>query len=355
MFTDKEIIEFNKSKIYEKLDYQPQPEGYSSEIPWVVQQQIAATNGIHYVDRIGKLQNYPIYQLPVPQVSSGIMLDIGNGWGRWLVAGANRGYIPVGIDIRLEFCQTARKVLSDLGKNGYSVVADLENLPFKNDIFDLVWSFSVIQHTHYKRLTNCLGHITRILNNEGFTFLEFPNKKGVRNSYKYVKQLEGDRDNYNSWSVRYYTPKEYLEILGRYFDDTSYYNHSFIGIGILKEDMQYVSMKNKLVVMASRFGSLLTDIIPGLKNYSDSLYFKGHKKDHESLAKNIKATTAFLAGHRANPSDNLNIQHLLRCPKYGGDITISEDRKRAISLEAGIYYPIENNIPVMIASEALSL
>lgn len=355
MLTEQNIIAFNKSKIYEKLDYQPQPKEYSSKIPWVVQQQIAATNGIHYVDRIGKLKNYPIYQLPVPKVNGGIMLDIGNGWGRWLVAGANAGYIPVGIDIRLEFCQTARKVLSDLGKNGYSVVADLENLPFKDNIFDLVWSFSVIQHTHYKRLINCLGHVGRILNNEGITFLEFPNKKGVRNSYKYVKQLEGDRDNYNSWSVRYYTPKEYLEILDIYFDDTKYYNHSFIGIGILKEDLKYVSPKNKIVVMASRFGSFLTSVVPGLKNYSDSLYFEGHKNDNAKGAKNMSAIKAFMNKHQQDPSDNLNLQYLLRCPKYGGDITISPDGKRAMSVEAGIYYPIENNIPIMIASEGLSL
>src|SRR5689334_19443529 len=142
-------IAFVRSKIYETLDYKPEPKNYSGKVSWIVQQQIAATNGIHYVDRIGKLSEYPIYQLPVPKVAGRkLMLDIGSGWGRWLVAGHNAGYLPVGIDIRLEFCKTQRRVLSDLKKHGYSVVADLENLPFADGIFDLVWSFSVIQHTH---------------------------------------------------------------------------------------------------------------------------------------------------------------------------------------------------------------
>src|SRR5690349_5246700 len=102
MQNENEVIAFNRSKIYEKLEYKSPPAGYDSKIPWIVQQQIAATNGFHYLDRIGKLKDYPVYRLPVPEVrDNGLMLDIGCGWGRWLVAGSRRGFIPIGIDIRL--------------------------------------------------------------------------------------------------------------------------------------------------------------------------------------------------------------------------------------------------------------
>jgi len=47
-------------KIYENLEYMPEPTGYSSKIPWVIPQQVAATNGIHFVDSIGKLDEIPI-------------------------------------------------------------------------------------------------------------------------------------------------------------------------------------------------------------------------------------------------------------------------------------------------------
>src|SRR5690606_20406869 len=57
-------IQKNREKIYERLHYQAQPANYYSEIPWAVQQQISATNGIHYIDRIGKLKRYPIYEVP---------------------------------------------------------------------------------------------------------------------------------------------------------------------------------------------------------------------------------------------------------------------------------------------------
>src|SRR5215217_9603489 len=107
----KEPVDFDREKIYENLHETPSPAWYDSKIPWTVQQQTAATNGIHYVDRVGKLKEYPTFELPVPRAArTGLMLDIGCGWGRWLVAGSEKGYVPVGLDIRLEFCRTARSV-----------------------------------------------------------------------------------------------------------------------------------------------------------------------------------------------------------------------------------------------------
>ena len=123
-------IDFERSKIYERLDYTHQPPDYTGKLPWTVQQQIAATNGIQYADRVGKLTDYPTYELPVKNISAGLMPDIGTGWGRWLVAGATKGYIPVGIDLRLEFCQAARQTLKRADKKGYVVVADLKEILF---------------------------------------------------------------------------------------------------------------------------------------------------------------------------------------------------------------------------------
>ena len=354
--TDPNIVAFNRSKIYEKLDYQPEPKNYNARIPWVVQQQIAATNGIHYADSISYLKDYPVYELPVKKVGNQeLMLDIGCGWGRWLVGGANKGYIPIGIDIRLEFAKTARQVLSDMNKSGYTVVADLENIPFKDNVFDLIWSFSVIQHTHYKRLVNCLQHINRMLSRKGYTYLEFPNKNGIRNRFGPVKQFEPEKDDYNNWCVRYYTPAEYRNIFEKYLSGFSYDNHSFLGIGILKEDLKYVTAKNKLIAGASLFGSALTKVIPPLKQISDSLYIRAEKKNNSTVSDNPDAVNRFRKMHAEKPSDNLNIHPLLKCPKTGGSITISADRKRAICEESGIYYPVENDIPIMIESEGQRL
>lgn len=350
------IQEERNPKIYEKLDYRPMPENYNSEVPWIVQQQISATNGVHYGDIVGKLQKYPEYNLPIsPAKNGGLSLDIGCGWGRWLVASAKKGYLPIGIDLRLEFCITSRQVLEDFGKSGYTVVADLENIPFVDNIFSFIWSFSVIQHTHHNRLINCLNHINRILNPEGYTMLEFPNKNGLHNRIRNVSNSEKYKDDYNSWCVRYYTPEEYRTIIEKYLDNFTYQNHSFLGIGILKEDLKYVSFKNKLIALISLFGSNITKVIPPLKQLSDSLYIKAEKKENSSDNGSLSNIDLFKKMHALNSKDNLNIVQLLRCPKYGGEVEISTDRKKIISKDAGIYYPIENNIPIMIASEALPL
>jgi ubiquinone/menaquinone biosynthesis C-methylase UbiE/uncharacterized protein YbaR (Trm112 family) len=351
MDSRKRIVEFNRSKIYEVMAYQPEPPGYTSEVPWIVQQQIAATNGRHYIDRIGRLAEYPIYRLPVPPVKGNkLMLDIGCGWGRWLVAGSNAGYTPIGIDIRLEFCKTARGVLADLKKTGYTVVADLENIPFRNDVFDLVWSFSVIQHTHIDRLKNCLFHINRILASEGYSVLEFPNKDGIRNRFG-VAQDSSQNDDYTSWNVRYYSPNDYKSIFAEFLDGFEYKNHSFLGIGVLPEDLKYVSLRNKLICAVSLLASSITGIFPFLARYSDSIYIRAVKQAAEVAKHNHSAVSEFFALHQKYPGDNLNLLPLLQCPLTGQPLSLSNHRDKLINEKDGFFYPVVDNIPVLIVDE----
>jgi len=351
MNKDNYDIEFDRSKIYEKLDYLPQLGSYKGKLPWKVQQQIAATNGIQYVDRIGKLKGYPKYELPVNKVEKGLMLDIGTGWGRWLVAGAEKGYIPVGIDLRLEFCLAARQTLLAQGKNGYTVVADLKDIPFQEMLFDLVWSFSVIQHTHHDRMLRCLQAINRILAPGGFTKLEFPNKNGIRNKTGPARTNAKFANDYNSWKVRYYTIREYRNYFMDIFKNFNFTNHSFLGIGVLKEDLKYVSLKNKLLCSISLLGSLLTKIVPGLKWISDSIYINAVKENEGIVNSNL---VSFLKAHQAEPTNNLNIVHLLKCPLTGKALLVSVDKKFITTLDGKVQYPIKDGIPILIRTEIIS-
>jgi SAM-dependent methyltransferase/uncharacterized protein YbaR (Trm112 family) len=347
---------FDRSKIYEKLEIAPKPAGYNGRIPWVVQQQIAATNGIHFKDSVGFLQEYPIPPLPVPAVQEQrLFLDIGCGWGRWLVAAGKKNYLPVGIDIRLEFCETALAVVRDNGFNGHAVVADLKNLPFRNDVFDVIWSFSVIQHTHYDRLNGCLAGIANALKTgAGYCFLEFPNKNGLHNHFGPAKTFAAAAGDYNSWDVRYYTPKEYKDIFLKYFDNFRYTNHSALGIGVLPGDAKYArGFKNKSGIVLSRSLSRLFEIIGPLKAFSDSIYIQCYKNNGDKDTENSAAR--FMEASRRNPGNNLNIVHILSCPMTKDSLTLSGDGNELISRKAGLAYPIKNDIPILIASEARSL
>lgn len=346
---------FDRQKIYEKLDYEPEPSGYQQVIPWTVQQQVAATNGVHYIDRIGKLKGYPAFELPVEQVKGNkIMLDIGCGWGRWVTGAAKKGYIPVGIDLRQEFCVTARQTLAQQGFSGYTLVADLKNLPFKPNVFDLVWSFSVIQHTHQKRLLACLQHIYRILKPNGFTKLEFPNKNGIRNKRGPARKFAAEAADYNSWCVRYYTPDEYKTMMQPVFGNFKYTVHSLLGIGILKEDLRYVSFKNKLIVLLSLFGTGLSKLLPFLKRYADSIYVEMIAQK-TALQTSEHAVENFLQAHAKDKYNNLNIFHLLQCPINGAELVLSEDKLFLINEGLALKYPVVDSIPILVASQAISL
>src|SRR5690349_17405552 len=98
--------------------------------------------------------------MPIPP-GKGFLLAIGCGWGRWLAAAATKGSTPVGVDIKLEAAPAAREVLHDLALPGYVVVADLEYLPFADEVFDSVWSFSVLQHAHRRKVAGCFFFSSR--------------------------------------------------------------------------------------------------------------------------------------------------------------------------------------------------
>ncbi|HRO41281.1 MAG TPA: hypothetical protein PL009_00500 [Flavipsychrobacter sp.] len=89
--TPKNIAEFEASKIFEKLEFRQAPSNYSGKIPWKIQLQVAATNGIHFIPSIGKLDEYPIPEIPIENsYNQDLLLDIGCGWGRWLVASGKK-------------------------------------------------------------------------------------------------------------------------------------------------------------------------------------------------------------------------------------------------------------------------
>lgn len=323
-----------------------------------VQVIIASTNGIHYTDKVNKLTSYPKFSLPVApaEKENDLMLDIGCGWGRWLVAGSEKNYIPIGLDLIPQFAEASLRVLRAQNKRGYTVVGDLEHIPFKQNLFDLVWSFSVIQHVHFDKMTSCLKHINRVLTQKGITFLEFPNKHGIRNfvtSRKWEK-YRNDKVSGRPLSVRYYTTKQYRDIFTKEFGNFSFTNHSFIGIGILKEDLKYVSLKNKIPCAVSLAGSALTKVIPGLKYLSDSIYIKA--VSNQAKTQHFSGDVQSLrSNYLSNAVDNLAVVPLLQCPKTGFEVVLSEDRRRVLVPKAGLYYPIKDTIPHMLIDKAATI
>ena len=187
----------------------------------------------------------------------------------------------------------------------------------------------------------------------GQTKLEFPNKNGLRNRFGPVKKFSKFADDYNSWCVRYYTVSEYRQIFDNIFQNFQFENHSFLGIGVLPNDLNFVKdSKSRFGISMSLALSACTNVIPGMKNFSDSIYITAKKNGNDQ---NSVALSEFLNLHRENPSNNLNLLPILRCPKSSGNLTLSDGQDFLVSHSAKVKYPIVNQIPILIESEAVSL
>jgi 2-polyprenyl-3-methyl-5-hydroxy-6-metoxy-1,4-benzoquinol methylase len=99
------------------------------------------------------------------------VLDAGCGFGQWSFALAQNNYRVIGIDynkIRIKIANKIKK--KNYLKNLSFVQGSLEHLPFKNETFDAIFSYSVIYHTNYKR---SILEMKRVLKNNGKLYINF--------------------------------------------------------------------------------------------------------------------------------------------------------------------------------------
>ena len=89
-----------------------------------------ATNGLLYRHLVGKLTRAPIPILSLPEGAGRILLDVGCSWGRWSIAGAQQGYLAVGIDPSLGAVLAAKRLAGRFGLQAAFVVGDATALPF---------------------------------------------------------------------------------------------------------------------------------------------------------------------------------------------------------------------------------
>jgi ubiquinone/menaquinone biosynthesis C-methylase UbiE len=243
-----------------------------------VQQWVAATNGNLYIPLINKLTRYPIPRWPgknsLPR--GGLLLDIGCGWGRWMIAAGRAGYRPVGIDVRLEPLQAARRLMQAQGLQCHVVVADLSALPFRSGSFDYVFSYSVIQHAHKRKAASCIADVSRVLKKEATCLIELPLKYGLTN-VRHLRKSVHEQTGFDSWVVRYYTWNELKQLFGRVFGSCQISCDCFCGIGVRPEDIDLLPWKYKPVVIASTALKAIARAIPLFIRLSDSVFIECHK------------------------------------------------------------------------------
>ncbi|MBA7620883.1 Ubiquinone biosynthesis O-methyltransferase [subsurface metagenome] len=95
---------------------------------------------------------------------------MGSGWGEFAFEAIQRGAIVYGIEPDSELLEISVMLL---GKQGTFAKARAEAIPFRDETFDIVICYAVIEHV--KDVRACLEEMIRVLRKGGYLYLRAPN------------------------------------------------------------------------------------------------------------------------------------------------------------------------------------
>lgn len=87
-----------------------------------------------------------LYALAFPNPPEGLVLDLGCGTGAHSIRLARRGYDVVSVDLTYPGAHSAKDRLTKEDYRPMAVVADAENLPFRDGAVDTVWAALLLHH-----------------------------------------------------------------------------------------------------------------------------------------------------------------------------------------------------------------
>lgn len=235
---------------------------------------VAATNGLAYAHLVGKLAEYPIPDLRLEQGEGELLLDIGCSWGRWCIAAARRGYQPVGIDPSLGAVMAARRICARLGVPARFIVGDARHLPLRTGCFDRVFSYSVIQHFSPEDAARTIGHIGRVLKPGGESFIQMPNRLGLRCLYNQARRRFREA---RGFEVRYWSLRELRRVFEEAVGRTSFSTDCFFGIGWQPGDARFMPPHFRIIIAFSELLRRASRWLPPLTRLADSVYVASRK------------------------------------------------------------------------------
>lgn len=233
---------------------------------------IASTGGNMY--RGITLSRYPIPELRMPLGKGHTLLDVGCNWGRWSVSAAKAGYRVTGMDVDLSGLRAARHVAQSCGTVAQFVCADARMMPFADESFDRVFSYSVIQHFAKPEARVILAEIARTLQAGGEALVQMPNRLGVRSIYHLARRgfSEGRR-----FDVRYYSLAELISLFRSVIGPSKVTIDGFFGLGIQPSDIDLMPPFRRAVIASSEFLRRRSRRHTWLTNVADSVYVNSRK------------------------------------------------------------------------------
>ena len=241
----------------------------ASEIDPAINYLIAHTNGTLYKHLVGRLPAYPIPEIDLPEGNDGYFLDVGCSWGRWSMAAARKGYLPVGIDPSLGAVMAGRRAARRLGLDIKWVVGDARYLPFKDSVFDVVYSYSVLQHFRLEDLKAALGETRRILKPNGCVQIQLANQYGIRSLYHQMRRgFRAPR----GFEVRYLKPKTIKALFSQSDYRTEIRSDCYFGLGLQKSDSYLMPLWKRVLLLGSELLKKMSHRLTALRLVADSVF-----------------------------------------------------------------------------------
>jgi SAM-dependent methyltransferase len=238
---------------------------------------IMATNGIAYEHKLGQLDDYPIPELPLGPGEGGRFLDIGCSWGRWCAAARRLGYQAYGIDPSLGAVLAARRVFRQLQLEGTFVCGDGRSLPFPDESFDVVYSYSVLQHFSDTDADAAWAEIARVLKPRGTALVQMANALGARSLFHLLRR--GFRAP-EIFDVRYRLPGQLQQYGERHVGATKLSVDCFLGLGLQKSDRHLYRGSARTAAAISESLKRVAEFVPPLKLVADSVFVRSTKPEN---------------------------------------------------------------------------
>jgi SAM-dependent methyltransferase len=197
------------------------------------------------------------------------LLDIGCSWGRWTMGAQERGFDAVGIDPSLGAVLAATRVAKQLNRPARFVVGDARQLPFRDGLFDAVYSYSVLQHFSYGDAARAIAEIGRVLAPNGIAKIQMPTRYGARCLYH---QLRRGFRTPRGFEVRYWTWPQLRRVFSAGVGRTTLEVDGYFGIGLQPSDATLMPARLALVLQVSEFLKRLSTVIPPLRRVADSVF-----------------------------------------------------------------------------------
>jgi SAM-dependent methyltransferase len=236
-----------------------------SEIDGWVERSIVKTHGNLYRGRA--LTRYPIPPFPLGPGEERSLLDIGCNWGRWTIAAAQAGFRATGIDPKEKALAAARRVAAQVGVEAEFVAGDARRLPFPDDSFDVVFSYSVLQHLSKPDTLTTVAEIRRVLRPGGTALVEMPNARGPLNLVRRASRgfAEG-----SGFDVRYWTLAELRDAFSA-IGDVELLADGFLTLNPQPADLDLLRRRHRPIVLLSDALRRASRTAPILVSVADSV------------------------------------------------------------------------------------